>query len=131
MGNDVIMTPSDPLYLNRVQEDPEKEPHGPSFSINTLERVYEYHPFPKQLSQEERKHIKGVQIAVWTEFISSVDHLEYILLPRMPAFAELSWTGKEDKNFDDFVRRLNAWHYQAWKQKGKRFHPAYYSGSQY
>lgn len=129
MGNDVIMSPSNPLYLNRVQGDPRTEPHGPSFSINTLERVYDYHPVPEALGGTDRKHIVGTQIAVWTEFISSVDHLEYMLLPRLPAFAELSWTGKEKKNFPDFVRRLNAWHFPQWKQTGRRFHPAHIEGS--
>lgn len=131
MGNDVIMSPSDPLYLNRVQVKSENEPFGPDFSINSLENVYNYHPIPEILDEEESSRIIGTQIAVWTEFISSVEHLEYMLLPRLPAFAELSWSGKERKDFESFVERLNSGHFQKWKQKGIRFHPAHFADNLY
>lgn len=125
-GHDVIMSPSDPLYFNRYQAGPEGEPFAAKYSINTLERVYKYNPHPEALSPIERKHVLGGQFAMWTEFISSVGHLEYMLLPRLPAIAEALWTPLEKKDFDSFVDRLNAWHFSAWEQQGTRFHPLFY-----
>ncbi|MEO6916568.1 MAG: beta-N-acetylhexosaminidase [Chitinophagaceae bacterium] len=124
--HDVIMSPSDPLYFNRYQADPLHEPLAARFSINTLERVYKYDPQPNALSTQEKQFIIGGQAAIWTEFISSVQQLEYMLLPRLPAIAETLWTPLDKKNFTGFVDRLNGWHFNAWQQNGINFHPAYF-----
>ncbi len=131
LKQDVIMIPSDPLYFNRYQDDPKNEPFAAAYSINTLERVYNYQLIPNELSKEESKYIIGSQFAVWTEFISSVEHLEYILLPRMPAFAESLWSVPSKKNYNNFVERLNLMHYDYWKANGIRFHPKEYLKSVY
>ncbi|MFB9864377.1 beta-N-acetylhexosaminidase [Rufibacter immobilis] len=125
-GHNVIMSPSNPLYFNRYQAGPEGEPLGAKFSLNTLDKVYAYNPHSKALSSAEAKFILGGQFAIWTEFISSVEHLEYMLLPRMPAIAESLWTPVAQKDFKSFTDRLNRWHFQGWEQRGIRFHKQYY-----
>lgn len=122
-GHYVVMAPSDPLYFNRYQAGP--------YSINTLKKVYNYEPVPEALNKKEAKYVLGSQFAIWTEFISSVEHLEYMLLPRMAAFSEAVWSTPENKNFEDFKARLNQEHYDIWKQRGLRFHPEYYQKSEY
>ena len=122
-----IMSPGNPLYLNRYQTENKEEPLAAKASINTLEKVYQYNPLPKELTEVQKKLIIGGQAALWTEFISSVSHLEYMLLPRLPAIAEALWTPVEKKNFDGFAERLNGWHFNAWQQKGFRFHSAYFT----
>ena len=131
LKQEVIMVPSDPLYFNRYQDTPENEPFAAAYSINTLERVYNYNLIPEELSKEEATYIIGGQFAVWTEFISSVEHLEYILLPRLPAFAEALWSTPKNKNYAKFVERLNLMHYDYWKANGIRFHPKLYTKSVY
>ena len=131
LKQEVIMVPNDPLYFNRYQEDPKNEPFAAAFSINTLEKVYNYNMIPNELSKEEAQYIIGGQFAIWTEFISSVEHLEYILLPRMPAFAENLWSISKNKKEKDFIRRLNQGHYNYWKNNGIRFHPKHYIKSVY
>lgn len=131
MKRNVIMTPSDPFYFNRYQDNPENEPFAAAYSINTLEKVYQYNLIPSQLSPEEQKYIMGGEFGVWTEFISSVEHLEYILLPRMPAFSENMWSIKKQKNYPDFVERLNSMHFDYWKANGKRFYSKLYTKSVY
>ncbi|MBE7640084.1 family 20 glycosylhydrolase [Salegentibacter sp. BLCTC] len=130
-GHDVVMSPSDPLYFNRYQADPEGEPQAGPYSINTLERVYNYQPVPEALTANEAKYVLGSQFAIWTEFISSVEHLEYMLLPRMAAFSEAVWSKNKDKNFEEFTGRLNMGHYTRWKSNGKRFHPEFFEKSEY
>ncbi|ETN95291.1 beta-N-acetylhexosaminidase [Zhouia amylolytica] len=127
----VIMSPSNPFYFNRYQDDPAKEPLAASYSINTLQRVYEYNIWPEQLDENGKGLIKGGQFAVWTEFISSLEHLEYMLLPRLPAFSENLWSLDQRKNYNDFIKRLNQGHYDVWKRSGIRFHPKYYNKSDY
>ena len=131
LQQEVIMIPNDPLYFNRYQEDPKNEPFAEIYSINTLEKVYNYNLIPSELSKEEATYIIGGQFAIWTEFISSVEYLEYTLLPRMPAFAENMWSTPENKRFTNFVYRLNLMHYDYWKANGIRFHPKYYGKSVY
>jgi hexosaminidase len=121
-GHPVIMSPSNPLYFNRYQADPEEEPLAAKYSINTLEKVYQYDPHSAELNKQEGAYILGAQCALWTEFIASVEHLEYMLLPRLPAIAEALWTPAGKKNFDDFVNRLDKGHCRRWQQKGQRFH---------
>ena len=97
LKKNVIMSPSDPFYFNRYQGTPENEPFAAAFSINTLEKVYKYNLNSNQLSQEEQQYILGAEFGVWTEFISSVEHLEYIILPRMLAFSENLWSVEKKK----------------------------------
>ncbi|MFD2832428.1 beta-N-acetylhexosaminidase [Christiangramia antarctica] len=130
-GHDVVMSPSDPLYFNRYQADPEGEPQAGPYSINTLKKVYNYEPIPESLNTEEARYVLGSQFAIWTEFISSVEHLEYMLLPRMTAFSEAVWSSKDNKDFEDFTKRLNQGHYRRWKNNGIRFHPNYFEKSEY
>lgn len=131
LKQDVIMMPNDPLYFNSYQEDPKNEPFAEIYSINTLERVYNYNLIPSELSKEEATYIIGGQFAIWTEFISSVEYLEYTLLPRMPAFAENMWSTPENKRYGNFIYRLNLMHYDYWKANGIRFHPKSYVKSIY
>lgn len=123
----VVMSPSNPMYFNRYQTDAADEPFAAAASINTLSKVYSYHPQPTDLTDLEQKLILGGQAAMWTEFISSVEHLKYMLLPRLPALAEVLWTPVAQKDFGSFVQRLNAWHFIAWQQKGIRFHPGWFN----
>lgn len=125
-GHEVILSPSDPFYLNRYQADPAHEPFAAKYSINTLERVYQYNPYPNALNLQQRKYVKGIQVALWNEFISNRNHLEYMLLPRLPAAAEVAWSKQENKNFEKFIQRLNLGHFQSWILKGYNFHPYYY-----
>lgn len=125
-GHEVILSPSDPFYLNRYQADPEHEPYAAKYSINTLARVYAYDPYPRALTAAQRKYVKGIQVALWNEFISDRNHVEYMLLPRLPAAAEVAWSKPENKNFEKFIERLNIGHFQSWSWKGYHFHPHYY-----
>ncbi|MEO5787692.1 MAG: beta-N-acetylhexosaminidase [Gelidibacter sp.] len=127
----VIMIPNDPLYFNRYQDDPKNEPLAEIWGINTLEKVYNYNLIPTELTKEEATYIIGGQFAIWTEFISSVEYLEYTLLPRMPAFAENMWSIPEKKRYSGFIERLNRMHYDYWKANGIRFHPKHYIKSVY
>ncbi len=121
LGHDVIMCPSNPLYLNRYQTDSiQYEPLAAKYSINTLEKVYSYEPVPQKLNEQHRKHILGSQAVIWTEFISTVEHLEYMLLPRLAALAEVVWSPKEKRNYASFRQRMKP-RLKTFEQKGIRY----------
>lgn len=132
MGHNVVMAPNNPLYFIRHQDKSEVgKYHAPSFSFNTLEAVYAYNPISEKLTKEENKFILGTQFSVWTEFMSSVSHFQYMIYPRMQAFAEVAWTQPENKDFDDFLDRLNEYHFDGWKLKNINFYPKYYKKTAY
>ena len=62
---------------------------------------------PAELTKEEQKLILGTQANLWTEYITSNEHLEYMLLPRLAALSEVQWTSPEKKNWDNFLTRLD------------------------
>jgi hexosaminidase len=105
-GHDVVMTPSTHCYLDYYQsKNTEMEPLAIGGYL-PLDTVYNYEPVPLELSADEAKHILGAQGNVWTEFIATPEHVEYMLLPRIAALAELTWTPKEMKNLEYFKKRL-------------------------
>ena len=71
-----------------------------------LENVYNYEPLHPSLTPEQQKHIIGVQANLWTEYITSYRHVEYMELPRMAALCEVQWCNPASKNLDDFKQRL-------------------------
>ncbi|ANH83561.1 hypothetical protein A8C56_23610 [Niabella ginsenosidivorans] len=117
----VIMCPGNPLYLNRHQTANSRyEAHAPSFSINTLEKVYAYDPLPAVLSTGEQQYVLGTQAVLWTEFIKSVDQVQYMLFPRLCALAEIAWTPRAKQDFWSFKKRLKP-RLTAFEQTGIRF----------
>jgi hexosaminidase len=75
-----------------------------------LEKVYAFEPVPPDISADKKHHILGGQANLWTEYISTTRHAEYMLLPRLAALAEVVWSNKERCDLINFKRRLEA-HY--------------------
>lgn len=105
MDHDVIMTPGSHCYFDYYQADPLTEPKAIG-GFTTLAKVYSYEPVPAELDPLQAKHILGAQGNLWTEFIPTPEHAEYMALPRMIALAEVDWTQKDLRNWDDFRERL-------------------------
>lgn len=47
-----------------------------------------------------------MQANLWTEYIATTQQVEYMVLPRMAALAEIQWTMPEKKDFNNFAQRL-------------------------
>jgi hexosaminidase len=108
--HDVIMTPTDFLYFDYGQGDPQYEPLNIGNYV-TLEKVYSYNPQPSELTDEEKRYILGAQGNVWTEYLKTPDKVEYMVFPRLLALSEVVWSPLEAKNYADFTRRLQ-YHFQ-------------------
>lgn len=115
-AHDVIMTPGNPVYFDHYQGDPASEPIAIG-GFNTLKKVYDYEPSPKELNDEQAKHVIGAQANLWTEYISTTQHVEYMVLPRMLALSEVVWSPKEKKSWSSFNKRLRQ-QFNAFEQKG-------------
>lgn len=119
MKHDVVMTPGNPCYFDHYQAGPEGEPIAIG-GMNTLKKVYDYEPVPIELNASEAKYVLGAQGNVWAEYITTPEHLEYMVLPRMQALAEVLWTPSENKNWNDFNQRLQS-HFRKFEQKNLHY----------
>lgn len=107
MNHDVIMTPQSHVYFDHYQQAEQGEPLAIG-GYTPLEKVYSYDPVPDVLTPEQGQRVLGVQCNLWTEYIPTTEHLEYMLFPRAVALAEIAWTPREQLNYADFRQRLLA-----------------------
>ncbi|MBL7857429.1 MAG: beta-N-acetylhexosaminidase [Cyclobacteriaceae bacterium] len=104
-NHDVIMTPIQSLYFWYNQGDKKTEPLSAGGFIS-LEKVYRYEPIPDVLTPEQSKLILGAQGCAWTEYMEDEAKVEYMVFPRISALAEIVWTPKEKKDWDNFKARM-------------------------
>ena len=107
-GHDVIMSPTSHCYLDYFQsKNTEGEPPAIGGYL-PLRNVYAFEPIPVELTEDEAQHILGAQGNVWTEYIATPEHMEYMSWPRGCAIAERVWSAKDVRDFDEFSVRLEA-----------------------
>ena len=105
-GFDAIMTPNGYMYFDYYQsQERDKEPFGIGGHL-PLAKVYSYEPYDG-LAPGVEGHILGVQANLWTEYIATPEHLEYMLLPRMCALAEVQWCARDKKDYKRFDASLD------------------------
>lgn len=105
-GHDVIMTPVGPLYFDYYQTSSTWNEPTAFGGCNTLKKVYDFEPVADGLTAEAKQHIIGVQANLWTEYVTCEPQIQYQVLPRMAALAEVQWMQPEEKNYADFKTRL-------------------------
>jgi hexosaminidase len=106
-GNQAIMSPTSYAYLDYYQSKGANEPLAIGGYL-PLEQVYSYEPVPEngELTPEQAQLLIGVQANVWTEYIGEFSKVQYMMLPRACAIAEIQWTPAGTKNYEEFVGRL-------------------------
>ena len=110
MGHDVVMTPGGYCYFDNYQADPATQPVAIGGYLTT-EKVYSYEPIPLALDPAKAKYIQGAQANIWTEYIPTTEHLEYMVFPRLLAMSEVTWSQKENRDYESFKTRLQS-HYR-------------------
>ena len=104
-GFDAIMTPNTYCYFDYYQSDkPETEPLAIGGCL-PLDKVYGYDPLDG-IPEDAQKHILGLQANLWTEYISTPEYLEYMLLPRLDALSEAQWCAPAVKDYAKFLPKV-------------------------
>jgi hexosaminidase len=101
MKHDVVMSPTTFAYLDYMQGDSAIEPR--IYATLRLKKTYEFEPLPDGV---DAKFIKGGQANLWTEQVYNMRHAEYMTWPRAFAISEDVWSQKENKNWNNFVTRV-------------------------
>ena len=121
-GLDVIMAPMQYLYFDWLNSDSPDEPVAlaPVPYVTTWERVYSYSVVPEDLVEPLRHRVRGAQAQLWTEYIATRDHLDYMAFPRLCAFSEVVWGTAT--TLDEFRPRLRE-HLRRLDAMGVRYRP--------
>ena len=122
-NHDVIMTPGGETYFDAYQNVPSTQPEAIGGYL-PMKRVYNYNPVPAVLPKDKQKFIKGVQGQLWTEYIPTTYHLEYMSFPRAIALSEVGWALNENKNFSNFTQRLQSHYLLLQKLNVNYYHPS-------
>jgi len=120
----VVMSPASHCYFDHYQGKPKYEPLAIG-GYTPVEMVYSYEPVPERLSASKRRYILGAQGNMWTEYVASPQHIEYMTMPRMAALAEVVWSPKRARNYNDFQGRLLR-HFQVLDNLGVNYSKAIY-----
>jgi hexosaminidase len=121
LNHDVVMTPTQYCYLDYYQSG-NKEIEPPAFGgLVDYKLVYSFEPVPQALNSTEAKHVLGAQGNLWSEFLTTDSHTEYMALPRMAAMSEVLWTPADMKNEADFLRRMQ-YMYNIYSARGYNYH---------
>ena len=107
-GHDVVMAPTGYTYFDYYQSrDTDREPLAIGGYI-PLEKVYSYEPIPREIPPEYARYVLGAQGQLWTEYLKTPKQVEYMAFPRLTALAEVTWTQREGKDYQEFLERLSA-----------------------
>ncbi len=123
----VVMSPGTHCYFDHYQGNPHSEPLAIG-GFTPVEKVYAYKPIPDSLHDEERNYVQGAQANLWTEYMATEQHVEYMLLPRLCALSEVLWTGDNRPGFADFSKRLRG-HFDFLSGLGYHYSPSIFDVS--
>jgi hexosaminidase len=118
-GNKVLMSPATKTYLDMQYDSTTKLGLHWAAYIE-LDSAYLWDPakFSKDISADQ---ILGVEAPLWTETITNREDINYMVFPRLPAIAEVSWTKPEQRNWEGFSKRI-AVHGKRWDNQGIGFY---------
>jgi hexosaminidase len=102
-GHYVVMSPNDYVYIDLIQGDTLVEPNGTFYKKVTLKKCYDFEPVPDGI---DPKYILGGEANLWTEKVPTIRHAEYMAFPRAWATADMYWSPKNTKNWDNFIARM-------------------------
>lgn len=118
-GNQVLMSPAKKAYLD-MQYDSTSRIGLHWAAYVELDSAYLWEPteYIKGISKE---NILGVEAPLWTETVTNRADMDYLVFPRLSALAEVAWTKKERRSWEDYSKRV-ALHGKRWDIQGVKFY---------
>ncbi|CAM5406768.1 beta-N-acetylhexosaminidase [Streptomyces rimosus subsp. rimosus] len=105
-GAGLILSPADRSYLDMKYTKDTKLGKAWAGYVE-VQRSYDWDP-GTYLKGAPQKSIMGVEAPIWTETLSTDQHLDYMTFPRMPGIAELGWSPRSTHDWDTYKYRLAA-----------------------
>jgi hexosaminidase len=105
-GHRVIMSPANHAYLDQKYDENSRiglQWAGPT----SVEEAYDWDP-TGLLRHVGEDALLGLEGALWTETVTTMDDIEYLVFPRLAALAELAWSPPSTHDWVAFQTRLAA-----------------------
>lgn len=103
-GGKVLMSPAKKVYLDMQYDSTSKLGLHWAAYIEVKDS-YDWEP-TTDVSGIARENIVGVETPLWSETITNLSEIEYLLFPRMPGIAEIAWSKPAGRNWDEYKIRL-------------------------
>ncbi|MFJ8582462.1 beta-N-acetylhexosaminidase [Micromonospora sp. NPDC093277] len=120
-GAQLILSPANHAYLDMKYAPDTPIGHDWAGLID-VRRAYDWDP-ATHLAGVPAEAVLGVEAPLWTESVTTLAEVEFMLFPRLPAVAELCWSPRSTHDWATFRERL-AGHGPRWATAGITFHPS-------
>jgi hexosaminidase len=87
-----------------------------------LRAAYDWDPVT-YLKGVPEESVVGVEAALWSETVQNITGAEYLMMPRLPALAEVGWSASSVRDWESFRRRIAA-HSARWRLLGVNYYPS-------
>jgi hexosaminidase len=118
-GNQLIMSPGPRTYLD-MKYTPATEVGLRWAGYIELRTAYDWDPATHSPGLTEQS-ILGVEAPLWSETVMNLNSAQYLLVPRLPALAEVAWSAQAQRSWDGFRTRI-ATHAPRWRLLGINFY---------
>ena len=99
-GAKVLMSPAAKAYLD-MQYDKTTKLGLHWAAYIEVDKAYNWDP-ATLVPGIEKENILGVEAPLWSETITNMDEIEYMVFPRLPGIAEIGWTASPARNWDEY-----------------------------
>ncbi len=120
-GAKVIMSPAANAYLDMKYDSTTKLGlHWAGYL--EIEKGYNWNP-ATLVPGIGKENILGIETPLWTETITNIKELEYMVFPRLPGYAEIGWSAPNIPNWKEYRTRLAA-HEERFKALRINYYPS-------
>jgi hexosaminidase len=103
-GAKILMSPAVKAYLDMQYDS--TSPLGLHWAAYIeVDSAYIWDPLT-QVKGLQKENIIGIEAALWSETLTNLDEIEYMVFPRLPGYAEIGWTPDSMRSWDEYKMRL-------------------------
>lgn len=103
-GIKLIMSPAPKTYLDMKYDSTTKLGQNWAAYIE-VDSAYQWDP-ATLVPGISKQNIIGVEAPLWTETVTNMDEIEYLVFPRLPGYAEIGWSAPSAREWEKYKVRL-------------------------
>ncbi len=103
-GARILFSPSKKIYLDMKYDSTSKFGSDWAAFIE-IDDAYNWDPL-SELEGIEPHQVAGIEAPLWSEFLTTMDDVEFMLFPRLPGIAEVAWTPVASRSWTEYKVRL-------------------------
>jgi hexosaminidase len=103
-GSKLVMSPATKMYLDMQYDSTTKLGLHWAAYIE-IDSSYMWDPATR-VKGITRENILGIEAPLWTETITNMDEIEYMVFPRIIGLAEIGWSPSTGRGWDEYKIRL-------------------------